>query len=440
MSTRLLTSLSATEELSDLFSDQSVLVAFLQFESALARAQANLEIIPETCADAISRAAAAKDFDTEAIAREARLSASIAIPLVKALSARVAASDPAAARFVHWGATSQDALDTVMSILLSRAQAVFARDHARLADSLRSLSDRHAGTVMLGRTLLQPAPPITFGYKVAGWYAGAQRSWKRLKASFDGAVQLQFGGAVGTLASYGKQGAALAAALGKELNLPAAPAPGHAHREMMAAVVADCGIYTAALGKIARDISLLMQQEVGEVAEAGGGSSSMPHKRNPAGGVIALAAATRMPGLVAAYLAGAVQEHERAAGGWQAEWPVVADSIATTGSALSAIAGAVEGLAVYPERMRTNLEATQGVVFAEKVRMLVQPTIGREAAERLLAEASREALASARPFREVLRLRPEIASLLTAEQIDSLDLAEDYLGMAEEFRKRLLEE
>jgi 3-carboxy-cis,cis-muconate cycloisomerase len=253
-------------------------------------------------------------------------------------------------------------------------------------------------------------------------------------------VRLQFGGAAGTLASYGKQGTELAAVLGKELDLPIAPAPWHAHREQIAALVADCGIYTAALGKIARDISLLMQQEVGEVAEAGGGSSSMPNKRNPAGSVIALAAASRMPGLVAAYLAGTVQEHERAAGAWQAEWPVVADAIMTTGSALAAIAGAVDGLTVYPERMRTNLEATQGVVFAEKVRMLVQPTIGREAAERLLAEASREALASARPFREVLRLRPEIASLLTAEQIDSLDLAEDYLGMAEEFRKRLLEE
>ena len=222
--------------------------------------------------------------------------------------------------------------------------------------------------------------------------------------------------------------------------MPVAPAPGHAHREMMAAVVADCGIYTAALGKIARDISLLMQQEVGEVAEAGGGSSSMPHKRNPAGSVIALAAATRMPGLVAAYLAGAVQEHERAAGGWQAEWPVVADSIATTGSALSAIVSTLEGLAVYPERMRANLGATQGVIFAEKVRMMVQATIGREAAERLLAEATREALASARPFREVLRAQPKIASLLTAEQIDSVDRAEDYLGMAEEFRKKLLEE
>ena len=191
---------------------------------------------------------------------------------------------------------------------------------------------------------------------------------------------------------------------------------------------------------VARGVSRLVRGEVGGVGGAGGGSSSMPQKMNPAGSVIALAAATRMPGLVAACLAGAAQEHERAAGGWQAEWPVVADSIATTGSALSAIASTLEGLAVYSERMRANLGATQGVIFAEKVRMMVQATIGREAAERLLAEATREALASARPFREVLRAQPKIASLLTAEQIDSVDRAEDYLGMAEEFRKKLLEE
>ena len=439
-SSRLLGSLGATEELADLFSDRSVLAAFFQFESALARAQGRLGLIPASAAVAISQAAVADDFDVAAIARDARASATVAIPLVKAVSARLAAGDQVACRFVHWGATSQDAVDTVMSLLLRRAQAIFSRDHAHLERSLRALSDEHAGTVMLGRTVLQPAPPITFGYKAAGWYGGVRRSWRRLCASFDKAVTLQFGGATGTLAAYGQQGTALAAVLGKELNLPVANAPWHAHRDLMAALVADCGIYTAALGKIARDVSLLMQQEVGEVAEAGGGSSAMPNKRNPAGSVLALAAATRMPGLVAAFLAGMVQEHERAAGAWQAEWPVVAGAIESTGSALAAILGAIDGLTVYPERMRANLEATRGVIFAEKVRMIVQPRLGREVAEDLLAEAAREALETARPFREVLRARPEIASLLLAEQMDSIDRPEDYLGAAEEFRRKLLED
>jgi 3-carboxy-cis,cis-muconate cycloisomerase len=439
-SSRLLASLATTNELADVFSDQAVLTAFLQFESALSRAQAQLGLIPASAADAISRTAVASDFDAEAIAREARVSASVAIPLVEALTARVAAHDQIAARFVHWGATSQDAVDSAMALLLERARGILTRDHTHLAQSLRALSDRHAKTVMLGRTVLQPAPPITFGYKVAGWYGGVQRSWRRLDASFSDAVMLQFGGAAGTLAAYGQQGTALAAALAKELNLPVPTAPWHAHRDRMAALVADCGIHTAALGKIARDISLLMQQEVGEVAEAGGGSSAMPHKRNPAGSVLALAAATRMPGLVAIFLAGMVQEHERAAGGLQAEWPVVSDAIETTGSALAAMAGAIDGLTVYPDRMRANLQATRGVIFAEKVRMLVQPEIGREAAENLLSDAAREAQETGRPFREVLRTRPQIASLLTTQQFENVDRPEDYVGAAEEFRKKLLEE
>ncbi|HXJ93515.1 MAG TPA: 3-carboxy-cis,cis-muconate cycloisomerase [Terriglobia bacterium] len=438
-SSRLLASLATTKELADLFSDQSVLAALLRFESALSRAQAQLGIVPASAADAISRAGVANDFNAEAIARDARLCATIVIPLVKALTARVAAHDPIAARFVHWGATSQDAVDTAMSLLLSRAKPILARDHAHMAQSLRALSEAHAKTVMLGRTLLQPAPPITFGYKVAGWYGGVQRSWRRLDTSFSDAVTLQFGGAAGTLAAYGQQGIALAAALGKELNLPVANAPWHAHRDRMAALIADCGIYTGALGKIARDVSLLMQHEVGEVAEAGGRSSAMPHKRNPAGSVVALAAATRMPGLVAAFLAGMVQEHERAAGGWQAEWPIVSDVIETTGSALAAIAGAIDGLTVYPDRMRANLGAARGVIFAEKVRMLIQAAIGRETAENLLADAARQALKTSRSFLEMLRTRPEVASLLTAEQLDNIDCAEDYLGAAEEFRKNLLE-
>lgn len=439
-SSRLLTSLVATQELADLFCDRSVLAAFLQFESSLARAQARLHLIPSSAAEAISSAAVGEDFDHESLAREARESASLAIPFVKAFAARVAARDEYASRFVHWGATSQDAVDTVMNLLVDRAKAILARDHTRLARSLRALSDKHAGTVMLGRTLLQPAPPITFGYKVAGWYGGVQRSWRRLSASFTDAAALQFGGAAGTLAAFGDQGAALAAALASELKLPAPNAPWHAHRDRMAALMADCGIYTGALAKIARDITLLMQPEVGEVAEAGGGSSTMPHKRNPAGSVLALAAAARLPGMVATYLAGMTQEHERAAGAWQAEWPVVAETIQTAGSALDAMTGAIDGLTVYPDRMRANLEATRGVIFAEKVRMLVQPQLGREAAERLLAEAAREAIEKQRPFRQVLEARPELASLLAAEKMERIDRPEDYLGAAEQFRKKLLED
>jgi 3-carboxy-cis,cis-muconate cycloisomerase len=440
MHSRLVGSLGTTEELADIFSDRSVLAALLRFESALACAQARLGIIPECVAGTISRAAVPEAFDANAIFRQARVSASVAVPLVEMLSARVTAMDEVAGRFVHWGATSQDAVDTATSLLLGRARTILARDQERLARSLRDLSEEHGETIMLGRTLLQPAPPITFGYKVAGWYGGIQRSWRRLNASFNQAVTLQFGGAVGTLAAYGDKGMTLAAELGKELNLLVPTAPSHAHRDRLAALVTDCGIYTAALGKVARDVSLLMQHEVGEVSETGGGSSAMPHKLNPAGSAVALAAATRMPGLVAAFLAGMIDEHERAVGGWQAGWPTIAEVVETTGSALAAIADVISGLIVCPDRMRVNLERTYGTIFAEKARMLLQPKMGREASTQLLSSAAREAVEKKRPFREVLEERSEIGTLLTTEQLNSIDRPEDYLGMAECFRRKLLEE
>jgi 3-carboxy-cis,cis-muconate cycloisomerase len=318
-----------------------------------------------------------------------------------------------------------------MVLLLRRAQALMARDHGRLEQLLRALSDRHAGTVMLARTLLQPAPPITFGYKVAGWYGAIHRSWP-----FAEALPLQFGGASGTLASYGSNGPALARELAAELGLALSEAPGHTHRDRLATLVAHCGIYSGALGKMARDIALLMQQEVGEVAEAGGGSSAMPNKQNPSGCAIALAAANRTPALVSAFLSGMIQEHERGVGGWQAEWPTVSAVIEATGSALAAMVDTIEGLTVYPERMRANLAATHGVIFAEKASMLLAAKIGREAARKLLADAAREAVETARPMREILARAP----ILTVEQLENLDRPEDYLGSSEEFRRRLLED
>ncbi|HTS78015.1 MAG TPA: adenylosuccinate lyase family protein [Bryobacteraceae bacterium] len=434
-SSRLIGSLATTPELAEIFSDGAVIAAFLRFESTLARAQARIGLIPESAAQAIARIQA-DELDAVEIARDARTHASIAIPLVRALTARVESIDEPAARFVHWGATSQDAIDTTMSLLLVAARPLLARDHARLEQSLRDLSGKHASTVMLARTLLQPAPPITFGYKAAVWYAAIHRSWTRLCGAFDQAAVLQFGGASGTLASYRDRGSALAIELAKELELPYAGAPWHTDRGRIAELVADCGIYTAGLGKIARDVSLLMQPEVGELAEPGGGSSAMPNKRNPSGSVIALAAAARMPGTVAAFLTAMVQEHERSAGGWQSEWPTVADAVETTGSALAAMAASIEGLSIFPDRMRANLDATRGTIFAEKARMLVQAKIGRDRAHRLLAEAA----ASGLPFGEALWQQPEIAALLSPEQIAAIDAPEDYLGAAEEFRRKLLED
>ena len=288
--------LATTDALDAVFSDTSIVQAMLDVEAALARAEAKAGVIPKDAAEAIGRAATARDFDAATLVREARASGTIAVPLVAVLTERVRAFNVDAARFVHWGATSQDIVDTALVLLINRASASLAADHARLSSALRTVSDRHAGDVMLGRTLLQPAPPTTFGLKAAGWLAGASRGWSRFKHARHEACVLQFGGASGTLAALGDRGLVVADALARELGLPAPDAPWHAYRDRLAALVAACGIYTGVLGKMARDVSLLMQSEVGEAAEPGGGSSTMPHKQNPVGCAIALAAATRMPG------------------------------------------------------------------------------------------------------------------------------------------------
>jgi 3-carboxy-cis,cis-muconate cycloisomerase len=344
-----------------MFENTALVGALLEFEVALARAQARLGMIPEEAAEAITRAAVIGNFDVDSIVRDARESASIAIPLIKALKAR------SGSEYVHWGSTSQDAIDTAIALLLDRAQEAMRIDHVRLEQSLKGLSEAHANTVMLGRTLMQPAAPITFGYKVAGWYGAVHRGWFRTWPAFRAAVRVQFGGAVGTLASYGNRGEELARAISRELHLPTANAPSHAHRDRLAALIATYGIYVGSLGKIARDLVLLMQHEVGEVSAPGGESSAMPHKRNPVGCVHALAAATRMPGLVATYLNAMVQEHERAAGGWQAEWQTMGDAVNATASALAGVTDTIGALTVHPERMRANLDALKGVIDTEKL-------------------------------------------------------------------------
>lgn len=437
MSLRLLEGLTTTEPLADAFSDAALIGAMLRFETALARVEARAGIIPSGAAEAIA-AAMPEHFDPAAIARGARASGTIVIPFVEALTARVRAADPKAATFVHWGTTSQDVADTALVICLLRARDVLAADHQRLSGALRRLSDQHAATVMLARTLLQPAPPVTFGLKAAGWFGAVTRGGSRMMSAFTDACVLQFGGASGTLASLGTHGLTVAAELARELGLPEPDAPWHAQRDRLASLVAACGVYTGSLGKIARDVSLLMQDEVGEAAEPGGGSSAMPHKRNPAGCAMALAAATRVPGLVSAFLSGMTQEHERGVGGWHAEAPVVAAVVQATGSALTAVADVIDGLSVDPARMRANLAATQGLVFAERAMTLLAPALGREAASRLVSEAMDGARRSGRNFTEVLAENADVRKAIAPADLAGLGDPEAYLGAAERFRRRLI--
>ena len=423
MFTRLADCLAATEPLSRVFSDESVLQAMLNFEAALARAEAQCGVIPAAAAARIAEAARSDAFDISELTRLAFRAGTPAIPLVNMLTLKVHAADRASAEFVHQAATSQDVSDTALVLLLRRCRAILGHDHKRLLAALHRLSNEHANTVMLGRTLLQPAPPITFGLKAAGWYAGIRRGWQRVSSRFDEALYLQLGGGSGTLAALSDKGLAVSEALASDLGLRLPDAPWHGYRDRLAALMAALSIYIGTVGKMALDVALLMQFEVAEVAEPGGngrgGSSAMPHKRNPTACMLALAAAKRAPGLLADFIGAAVQEHERGIGGWQSEWPLVSGIVQSAGVALESMAEVAEGMKVDGARMRANLDATRGAVFAEKAVILLSAELGKEAARQKVEGAIRDTGAP-----------PSIPGLTTPE---------DYLGSAEEFRRRLLE-
>lgn len=434
----LIDALVSSTEIDEAFSDASLIAAMLRFEVALARAEARAGIIPESAGRAIA-AIGTDAFDVHAIAERARGSATPAIPFVETLVAAVAAQDPHAASFVHRGATSQDVTDTALVLCLRRARTSLDASHARIDTTLRRLSKDHAGTVMLARTLLQPAPPTTFGLKAAGWLGSIARAHAALVDAFDQACVLQFGGASGTLAALGGDGLIVAEHLARELDLPVPDAPWHTHRDRLASVVACCGIYAGTIAKAARDIALLMQAEVAEASEPGGGSSTLPHKRNPAGCAVALASASRLPGLVAACLGGMIQEHERGLGTAQAEWATIAAAVTSTGAAAEALARVTEGLRVDPARMRRAIDETRGVVFAEKAMMRLTPALGREAATHIVSNAVAAAARGER-FADALLGSPDAATLLTNEDRRTLDVPEACLGVAEQFRRRLTRE
>jgi 3-carboxy-cis,cis-muconate cycloisomerase len=441
MSIRLIDSLATTEALAGIFSDLSVLQAMLDFEVGLARAEARLGIIPSPAADVIAVTARAGNFDLTQLAHDTLRAGTPGIPLAKALTEKVRAADANAAKFVHWGATSQDVADTALILLLKQAKPVLLADVTRLHDALGECAERHGHTLMLGRTLLQAAPPVSFGLKAAGWLAAIGRCRSRLDAAFAEALVIQLGGGSGTLAALANRGTDVMHGLATELALDCPEAPWHTHRDRLANLVCGCGVLTGTLGKMARDISLLMQNEVAEVAEPGGsgrgGSSTMPHKRNPIASTITLAAANRVPGLVANFLSGMVQEHERGIGGWQAEWATVASIIQATGVAASSMAEVAEGLSIDEGKMRSNIDATRGTIFAERAMMLLAPKLGRDKSQKIIEEATRQSIAQGRHLVEVLREMTEVRSAIDDATLSNLENPEEYLGVASEFCSRL---
>jgi 3-carboxy-cis,cis-muconate cycloisomerase len=438
----LLDGLFTGEKMRALFSDRARLQAMLDFEAALARAQARHGIVPAAAAKTIAAHCQTEFFDFEALSREARPAGNLAIPMVKALTALVARQDRTAADFVHWGSTSQDVIDTGLVLQLRAALRMLESELERLSDSLAAAAKRHGDTLLAGRTLLQQAVPITFALKVAGWLDAVERDRARLNEQQARVSVLQFGGAAGTLAAFGSHGLEVAQTLAEELGLALPALPWHAHRDRVAEAASAVALLTGTLGKIARDVSLLMQSEVGEAFEptvpGRGGSSAMPHKRNPVGCAVILANAARVPPLVATLLAGLPQEHERGLGGWHAEWETLPQICLLAGGALDHTIEIVDGLQVDAERMRQNLEAANGLVLTEAVAMALAAKLGKPAAQELVEQACHRAARERRPLREVLAEDKVAKQHLPAPELDRLFDPRRYTGAARALVERVL--
>ena len=441
-SQRLLDALFTTEEMRAIFSDHGRLQGMLDFEAALARAQAGTGLIPEVAAAAIVAQCRAEAFDVDALASAAAPAGNLAIPLVRELTACVAQHDSEAARYVHWGATSQDAIDTGLVLQLRAALAAIDAELARLSDALASLAQAQAHTVLAGRTWLQQGPPVTLGLKAAGWLSAIERHRQSLAPARAQAATLQFGGAVGTLAALGDRGLEVASTLARELGLALPDVPWHTQRDRLAAVAAALGLLVGTLGKIARDVSLLMQTEVAEAFEPGapgrGGSSTMPHKRNPVRCAVVLSAATRVPALVGVMLAAMVQEHERGLGGWHAEWETLPEICLLAAGALAQTTAVVAGLRVDARKMAANLEVTHGLIMAEAVSLALAKHMGRQAAHELVEQACAQAARENKRLREVLGSDARVTRHLSGGELDRALDAANYLGEAERLVNNVL--
>lgn len=424
------------------FTDRAHLQGMLDFEAALARAEAKTGVIPAAAVAPITAQCDAALYDLGAIAEGAARSGNTAIPLVKALTARVAAQDKAAAGFVHWGATSQDAMDTGLVLQLRSAINLIEADLKTLSEALAALAQKHRQTPMVGRTWLQHALPITFGLKAAGWLDAVERHRARIEELKPRLLVLQFGGAAGTLAALGDKGLVVAQALAAELELALPPTSWHGARDRVVEFGTALALLTGTLGKIARDIALLMQTDVAEAfepaGEGRGGSSTMPHKRNPVAAAAVLAAATRVPHLAGSLLSGMVQEHERGLGGWHAEWQVLPELVQLSAGALAQMVEVASGLEVNAEQMRTNLDATNGLIMAEAVAVALGATLGKQEAHHLVETASKRAVAARRHLREILAENKAVSQHLTREDLDQLFDPLGYTGMATALIDRVL--
>jgi 3-carboxy-cis,cis-muconate cycloisomerase len=422
--------------------DKTYLQFMLDFEAALARSESAVGIVPSGASETIAKACKADAFDLAALAEAATRSGNLAIPLVKALTSEVAKSDKDAARFVHWGATSQDVIDTATMLSLRAGIDALLLDIGRATAGFARLARQHRNTAVVARTWLQHALPMPFGLKLAEYAAALHRSRHRLLHIRRHALALQFGGAAGTLAALGDHGWTVAEKLSEFLELPLPEAPWHSHRDRIAEAASLFAIIAGTCGKIARDVQLMMQTDVAEAfeppGEGRGGSSTMPHKRNPVAAASAIAAATMAPNLAATIFAAQVGDHERSAGPWHAEWPTLPTLLLVTSGALAAVVDIAEGLEVDAARMRSNLDATGGLIMAEAVAFALAEKVGKQDAHQLVEAASKKAVAEKKSLRAVLEQDTAITAHLDAARIAQLLEPMAYQGVSQTLIDRLL--
>ena len=432
------------DSMAEVFCDQGRLQGMLDFEAGLARAQARVGVIPQSAVAPIAQACLASLYDVDALGVAIATAGNSAIPLVKALGKLIAGEDAEAERFVHLGATSQDVMDTGLVLQARRALALIETDLAHLGAILAAQAQRYAGVPLAGRTWLQHATPVTLGMKIAGWLGAVTRSRQRLAELKPRLLVLQFGGASGTLAALGEQAMPVAEALAAELQLSLPEQPWHTQRDRLVEFASVLGLIAGSLGKLGRDISLLMQTEAAEVFEPSapgkGGSSTKPHKRNPVGAAVLISAATRVPGLVATMFSAMPQEHERSLGLWHAEWETLPEICRMVSGALKQALLVSEGLEVDPGRMAHNLDLTQGLVLAEAVSIVLAQRLGRETAHHLLEQCCKRAVAEQRHLRAVLADEPQVSAELSAAELDRLLDPAHYLGQAHTWVTRAVTE
>jgi 3-carboxy-cis,cis-muconate cycloisomerase len=427
-------------EMTALFSGPAFVERMLRFEAALARAEARAGLIPQEAAEAIAACCRVERFDLPVLFQESAGAATPAVPLVRMLTALVGGE---AKRYVHWGATSQDATDTAMMLQVREGLDLLAGRLLAAGDACAALAAEHRKTPMAGRTFLQHAVPITFGLKAARWLAAISRSVIRLRAVRDDAVALQFGGAGGTLASLRERGEEVAAHLAEELNLARPGLPWHAERDRIGEIAAAVAITTGSMAKIASDLVLLSQTEVDEVSTAagagGGRSSAMPHKRNPVQATEALAASRLATGAAATLLGGMAHEHERSVGALQAEWQALPDLFRFAAGAVEWLATALAHLEVHPDRMRANLHRSGGLLMAEALTMALAEKMGRPEAYAIVDDVAGRAAREGISLQDAAASDERIRAVFSLEELARVLDPAAYLGSANAFIDRALE-